>query len=200
MARKRLKHIRTPQRRDRITPSKRPPREDDGPTIYQLARRAELLGEKVIWDAKAHKPAVSGNAAVDATASAIGMLLHQKLISEEEHSAGQTYAMLRLILFGPASPRGSALFKVLATDFIEVAAAKERELTPDEKEEHLVNCRISYYEADNRLRKLHYARRVREVLRRVLIDNQMPDPKRPNQLSRLREGLQVLAFCWRIVR
>lgn len=108
--------------------------------------------------------------------------------------------MLRLKLFGPATARGSALFKVLATDIIAVNIAKENEMTPDEKEEHLVNCRISYYEADNRLRKMHYARRVREILRKVLIDNQLPDPKRPNQLARLREGLQVLAACWRIVR
>ena len=60
--------------------------------------------------------------------------------------------------------------------------------------------RAAYVRGDNRLRNLLYARRVREIVRRVCLDDEYPDPKRPNHLARLREGLQELADTWGLER
>jgi hypothetical protein len=198
--RKRLKSIRTPPKRSAISPSKRPNLDDSGPTDFQLMRRAELIGEGVVCIVGTGEVKITGKVSPDVSSS-LSILHHRQLITTPQFRAGQSYAALRRIIYGKAVPKGSALSKVIAESiFVTIArnqvSRKGTEMTIAERDEWFEEMQIAYYRGDNRLRKLFYARRVREIVRRVLIDDMMPEPKKPNQLARLREGLQELVDVW----
>lgn len=210
-----LKPIRTPQRLNRLSRAQRAKAkqlksasenaEDAGPTTYLLMRRAEMLGESLVSDIASRRVRITGRHSEAATSSSLALLYHLDRITQPQYRAGAMYAAMRRVLFGRAVPKPSVLAKILGESIFATMsmtnaatrAAVSDNLTPEERDEAIEEMRIMYYRGDNRLRKLHYARRVREILRRVIIDDMQPDPKRPNHLHRLREGLQELADCWR---
>lgn len=195
---KRLRSIRTPERRDRIAPSKREP-VDEGPTHFQLLRRAEAMGQSVYYDDKQKRLAITGKNNGQVTASALSLLHYQSKITGPQYRAGLKYQFLRRTLFGAATPKIGGLQGVIHEHLSADSAVKD-ELLPEEVEEREINQRIEYQRGDQALMRILYARRVREMVRRVCVDDMMPQANRPNQLARLREGLQVLADTWRTDR
>ena len=188
-----LKSVKIPQRRNKVSPKKRDVvPSDDGPGIYQIIRRAEVLGETVVVDSITKRPRVSGNAPHGASDSPVELLFNKGKITHAQLKAALLYGQLRQLLFGKSVAKQSTLSSVLSEGHGEA----RHEYTLDEIDEHWEEIRLAYYRGDNRLRKLERARRVREMVRRVVIDRYMPTADRPNHLLRLREGLQELSDCW----
>lgn len=169
---------------------------EDGPTAFQLMRKAEQLGERVACDIASRKVYLTGSNSGSATASALTLLRFHDRITWPQFRAGTTYAWLRFSLFGPATPGAATLFRVIHEHISSDMAIADEETT-EERADRIERMRVQYLRGDNRLRNLLYARRVREMVRRVCIDDYYPDPARPNHLARLREGLQELADTWR---
>lgn len=196
-----LKSIAIPPRANRISKAQRQryraAAEDDGPTPFQLMRRAELMGETVACDIASRRVFMTGSNNGQATATALTLLRFMDRITWGQFRAGSTYAWLRYSLFGPALPSASSLFRVIHEHLSsDMAMAQHAEETSEEKADRLQRMRLQYLRGDNRLRALPYARRVREMVRRVCIDDYYPDPARPRHLDRLREGLEELSGTW----
>ena len=188
-----LKSVKVPHRRNLTAPKERPPViTDDGPGIYQIIRRAEVLGESVVVDKRTNKPRVSGHAPHFASDSPVELLFNQGKLTHAQLRAALLYGQLRQLLFGKSVAKQSTLSSVLSDGHGE----SRREYTIDEIDEHWDEIRLAYYRGDNRLRKLDRHRRVREMVRRVVVDRYMPAKDRPMHLVRLREGLQELSDCW----
>lgn len=209
-----LKSIRTPQRLNRLSRLQRAKQkqlnsaienaEDAGPTTFLLMRRAEILGESLISDIGSRQVRITGRHSQSASSSALALLYDRDRITQPQYRAGAMYAAMRRVLFGRAVPKPSVLAKILGESIFSATVldaafgkATPGALTQEERDEAIEEMRILYYRGDNRLRKLHYARRVREILRLVIIDDMLPDSRRPRYLERLREGLQELADTWR---
>lgn len=168
----RLKSIHTPPRRDKISPSKRPPREDDGPTEFTLQRHAERIGAGTVCDVKSRKVglamsrgtgpmttnALGGKVQADAdfaASSSLSRLEFEEVITPDQWRAGSIYARLNALLFGRGSPKPSALGKVMATSLAqrleaEARAARE-ERDDDEYAEWLDEQKILYRRGEHAL-------------------------------------------------
>lgn len=205
----RRKSIRTPPRRDRISPSKRTPMPDDGPTEFLLQRRAELIGQGTICDLTTHRVEMTGGKAARARAefagsSSLALLLERGKILSRHYRAGTEYARLHRLLWGRSAPQQSGLSKVMATalpERIEAANRAAREEMDDESyAEWIAEQRTIYERGEYRLRHMRgsvTARRlVRIALRAVVIDDMLPTA--PAHIARLRLGLQELCDVWRI--
>lgn len=193
--------IAIPVRRNRISSSQREAIENDdgGPTMYSLQRRAELMGEATYCLVETHETSITGANTGILTGTALGILRTRDMIAAIQFKAGALYAGMRAMLFARAIPASTSIFRMIALDLSEREEIKRLALeTPEDHAERVEEARIMYYRGDNRLRQLPYARGVREVLRRVCIDDQLPDPHRPNQLARLKEGLQELSDTWQL--
>lgn len=206
----RRKSIHTPPRRDRVSPSKRAPLPDDGPTDFALQRKAEAIGLGTVCDVQSHKVDVVGGAGARARAefassSALAMLLETGKIIGKHYRAGCEYSRLHKLIWGRSAPPASGLSKVLATplpDRIAEAthAAREREEMDDDAwAEWIAEQRTLLERGEYRLR--HIAgetitsrRLIRVVLRAVCIDDLAPN--KPGQIWRLRIGLSELADVW----
>lgn len=204
----RRKSIVTPERRDRVAPSKRAPRADDGPTDYQLMRKAEATGGAIACRLDDRSVDFVGGAkaraeAEFASSSALAAIYHHGKVSSGMYRAGTEYARLHRLLFGRSVPRPSGLTKVLATTLDErihqanMAAREERD--DDEREQWLEDQRTLFERGEYRLR--HIAgetivnrRLIRVVVRMVCIDDLFPS--KAGQLWRLRIGLKELADVW----
>jgi hypothetical protein len=205
----RRKSIRTPPRRDRLAPNKRPPMEHDGPTDFQLQRKAEAIGLGTVCNVETHKVEITGgkNArarAEFATSSALALVYDQGLIIAKQYRAGAEYARLHRLLWGRSSPPASGLAKVMATalpERIEQANRIAKEAMDDESyAEWIAEQRTLYERGEYRLRRMRgsiTARRlVRITLRAVIIDDLVPT--QPAHVVRLRLGLNELANVWGI--
>lgn len=206
----RRKSIHTPPRRDKVSPSKRAPMPDDGPTDFALQRHAERVGLGTVCDVQTHKVDVVGGphnrARADfAAGSNLALLLEQGKILGKHYRAGSEYCRLHRILFGRATPPASGLSKVLATTLpdrlAEAAhASRDREELDDEGyAEWIAEQRTLYERGEYRLRHIAgetiTARRlIRIVVRAVAIDGLYPN--KAGQLWRLRIGLNELANVW----
>lgn len=204
----RRKSIRTPPRRDQQSPSQRAPRADDGPTEFQLMRKAEAIGGAIMCRVDTRSVDFVGGAearqaAEFASSSAIAALLHRDRIDLPQYRAGIHYARLHRLLFGRSTPRPSGLTKVLASpleDRIQQAnAAAREERDDDEHAQWLADQRTMYERGEYRLRHIAgetvTARRlIRIVVRMVCIDDMAP--AKAGQLWRLRIGLRELADVW----
>lgn len=204
----RRKSIVTPERRDRVTLSRRAPRADDGPTDFQLMRKAEATGGAIACRLDDRSVDFVGGAkaraeAEFASSSALAGLLHHRRIDSDQFRAGTEYARLHRLLFGRSVPRPSGLTKVLATsieDRVHQANAAAREERDDEQHaEWLAEQRTLFERGEYRLR--HIAgetivnrRLIRVVVRMVCIDDLFPS--KAGQLWRLRIGLRELADVW----
>lgn len=206
----RRKSIVTPPRRDKISPSKRTPMPEAGPTDFTLQRQAERIGQGTYCAVEDHRVHMTGGAAAQARAefassSTIALLLEQGHIIAKQYRAGNEYARLHRLLWGRSTPKQSGLSKVLATalpERIEAAnrAARE-ELDDDAYLEWIADQRTLYERGMYRLchiaGKGHVERRlIRVTLRAVVIDGNYPS--RAGQVSRLRVGLNELADVWGI--
>jgi hypothetical protein len=216
----RIRSIHTPPRLSSITPSKRPPREDDGPTPFQLMRKAEAIGQGVACDVTSRKVEITGGKinqakAEFATSSALARLYHEDRIVHPQYRAGCEYGRLRRLLFGSSVPRESGLTKVLASsieDRIHVANQAAREQRDDaEHADWLAEQRTLFERGEYSLSRLMRAMpqrakhvhakistfrlNVRQLLRCVCVDDQMP---KATQVQPLRIGLQALADTWEI--
>lgn len=206
-----LKSIAIPQRQNRLSKKQRSAAkqlrsaienaEEYGPTDFTLMRRAEILGESLVQDIVSRQVRITGRHSQAATTSSLAVLFHKDRITQPQYRAGILYASMRRVLFGRAVPKPSVLAKILgenifATMGTALAQVRSESMTDEERDEAIEEMRLQYYRGDNRLRRLHYARRVREILRRVVIDDMLPDPRRPNHLARLREGLTELSDTW----
>lgn len=206
----RRKSIHTPPRRDRISPSRRDPMPDDGPTDFTLQRKAEVIGQGTVCDVQTHRVEITGgkNArarAEFATSSSLALLLDRGKIEGHQYRAGCEYLRLHRLLWGRSTPKQSGLSKVLATalpERIEVANAAARDAMDDDAyAEWMQEQRTLYERGEYRLR--HIAgqtivnrRLIRIVLRSVVIDGAMPNHAR--QIYRLRIALSELASVWGI--
>ena len=204
----RRKSIHTPPRRDRLSPSKRAPMPDDGPTDFLLQRKAEQIGLGVASDITTRKVDVVGGpsnrARVEfATSSTIALLLEKGKIEAKHYRAGSEYARLHRLLWGRTTAKQSGLSKVLSTalpERIEQAnAAAREEMDDDARADWLQEQRTLYERGEYRLR--HIAgetgtsrRLIRITLRAVVLDGSMPN--HPRQIWRLRIGLAALAEVW----
>lgn len=147
--RDRLKSIHTPPRRDRVSPSKRQKREDEGPTAFALQRQAETIGAgtacaldgsgKIQYVKEVEGRSVIASKwqadAEFASSSALARLLHEDRITGQQYRAGTNYARLYRLIWGRAVPRESSLTKVMATPMderIAKANAAAREERDDE--------------------------------------------------------------------
>lgn len=203
--RQRIRHemdraIAIPVRRDRIASSRRTALENaelNGPTDFALQRRAELMGQGTYCALGSPETHITGDNTGILTGTALGILRTQDKIAWVQFRAGSFYAGLQHMLFGKVVPGTSSIFRNIALDLVEREQVSRR--ATETEEDHAIRteeARIMYYRGDNRLRALPFARRVREILRRVCLNDALPDPKRPNQLHRLREGLQELVDTW----
>lgn len=206
----RRKSIHTPPRRDRISPSKRAPLPDDGPTDFALLRKAEAIGQGIACDVTTRKVDVTGGPgararAEFATSSPLALLYDREKIDAKQYRAGTEYARLHRLLWGRSTPKQSGLAKVLATalpERIEQANAAARdEMDDDAYADWLAEQRTLYERAEYRLR--HIAgetitsrRIIRITLRAIVIDGSQPNHAR--QIHRLRIALSELANVWGI--
>ena len=206
----RRKSIHTPPRRDRVSPSRRAPLPDDGPTDFTLQRKAEQIGLGVACDLQTRKVDVAGgpenrHRAEFATSSMLALCYDQGKIIAKQYRAGCEYARLHRLLWGRSSPKQSGLSKVLATalpERLEQAAAAAREdMDDDAYAEWIAEQRTLYERGEYRLRHIRgesitSRRLIRVTLRAVVIDDVYPS--RPGQVWRLRLGLNELADVWGI--
>lgn len=204
----RRKSIRTPPRRDRLSPSRRPPLPDDGPTDFLLQRKAELIGQGTVCDVQSHRVEITGGKAARARAefagsSALALLLEQGTIESHQYRAGTEYARLHRLLWGRSTPQQSALAKMIYTELADrvaqANAASREEMDDEAYADWILEQRTLYERGEYRLR--HIAgqtivnrRLIRIVLRAVAIDGSMPN--HPRQLYRLRIALSELASVW----
>ncbi|MEN6302282.1 MAG: hypothetical protein ABFD96_06115 [Armatimonadia bacterium] len=208
--RNRRKSIVTPPRRDKLSPSKRAPMPDDGPTDFTLQRAAERIGLGTACDVESRKVDIVGGPqnrarAEFASSSTLALLYEQGKITHEQYRAGTEYARLHRLLWGRSTPKQSGLAKVMATalpERIEQAtrAAKE-ELDDDAYLDWIQEQRTLYERGEYRLR--HIAgetitsrRLIRITLRAVALDGSQPN--HPRQVWRLRIALAALAEVWGI--
>lgn len=193
---KRLKSIHTPSRRDRLAPSQRPPTGDEGPTDYQLMRRAETMGEGIYCEIGSPKTLMTGKNDGRTTSTAIGLLRFQDKITAPQFRAGAMYAYLRSALFGHPTPKAVSLYRVIHEHLSsDSAIAFREEETTEEKQERMYQMRLEYQRGDGRLQKLPYYTKVRITLRATIIDDLYPANN--TILSRLRIGLSELSDVWR---
>ena len=204
----RRKSIYTPPRRDRMSPSKRAPMPDDGPTEFLLLRKAELIGQTIERDPDTGKVRITCGKAAHARAefagsSTLALLLDQDKIESKQYRAGNEYARLHRLLWGRTSPKQSGLSKVLATalpERIEQAnRASKEELDDEAYADWLQEQRTLYERGEYRLRHIAgetitMRRLIRITLRAVVLDGSMPN--HPRQVWRLRIGLNALADVW----
>lgn len=206
----RRKSIHTPPRRDRISPSRRAPMPDDGPTDFALQRKAEVIGRGTVCSVEDRRVSIVGGpealaAAEFASSSALALLRHEGKILPKQYQAGNEYARLHRTLFGRSTPKQSGLAKVLATalpERIEEANRVSRvEMDDDAYIEWMTDQRTLYERGEYRLTHIagenHVTRRlIRIVLRAVVIDGLYPN--KAGQVWRLRIGLNELADVWGI--
>ena len=197
-----IKSIAIPVRRDLVAPSRRPLVEEEhgGPTDFTLMRQAERMGETMYCVVGNRKVVMTGGNNGQASASSLSILHYHDKITNPQYHAGLAYAAMRKLLFGKAYPKGSHLSKVIATSIFQTLqmrdAQRKMDVSDEERDEYFEEVRLMYYRGDNRLRRLPYFERVREMVRRVCIDDMMPDPAKPRHLKRLRIGLQELHNTW----
>lgn len=204
----RRKSIVTPPRRDKISPSRRAPMPDDGPTDFTLQRKAEVIGQGTYCAVDDHRVHMTGGKDAQARAefassSTLALLLEQGRIIGKHYRAGSEYARLHRLLWGRSTPKQSGLSKVLATalpERIEAAnkAARE-ELDDDAYLDWIGEQRTLYERGMYRLCHIaghdHVERRlIRVTLRAVVIDGSYPS--KAGALYRLRVGLNELADVW----
>jgi len=145
----RLKSIHTPPRRDKVSPSKRQKREDEGPTPFALQRQAEIIGASTYCELNGRgtigmvKQKNGENLfskqwaqeAEFASSSALARIYNEARITSQQYRAGINYARLYRLIWGRAVPKESSLTKVMATsmeDRIKQANAAAREERDDE--------------------------------------------------------------------
>jgi hypothetical protein len=203
----RRKSIRTPPRRDRISPSRRDPSPEDGPTEYTLQRKAEQIGLGTVCDVQTHKVEIAGGpgarAKVEfATSSTLALLLQHGRIQPPQYRAGNEYARLHRLLWGRSTAKPSALAKVMATALPERIEQANRiareELDDDAYADWLADQRTLYERGEYRLRhiagfSITERRLIRVTLRATVIDGTYP---KATAISRLRIGLAALAETW----
>ncbi len=204
----RRKSIRTPPRRDRLSPSKRAPLPDDGPTDFTLQRKAELIGQGTVCDVTTRKVEITGGKGNRARAefagsSTLALLLDRDKIDSSQYRAGNEYARLHRLLWGRTTPKQSGLAKVMATalpERIEQANRLAKEELDDEAyADWLQEQRTLYERGEYRLRHIAgetgtMRRLIRITLRAVVLDGSMPN--HPRQVWRLRIALRELAAVW----
>lgn len=218
----RIRSIRTPPRLSSVSPSKRPPRENDGPTPLQLLRKAETIGETIVCDVPSRKVEITGGKLAQgkaefASSSALARLYHEEHIQHPQYRAGSEYTRLRRLLFGSAVARESGLTKVMATsidDRIREANRKAREERDDEAyADYMVEQRTLFERGEHALhhvqRPLHdraryahtllsvFRNQVRILVRRVCIDDEYPR-RLETSVPLLRIGLTALSDVWRM--
>lgn len=204
----RRKSIVTPPRRDKISPSKRTPMPDDGPTDFTLQRKAEVIGQGTYCAVDDHRVHMTGGKAAQARAefassSTLALLLEQGRIIGKHYRAGSEYARLHRLLWGRSTPKQSGLSKVLATalpERIEASNKAAREELDDEAYLDWIGEQRTLYER-GMYRLCHIAghdhverRLIRVTLRAVVIDGSYPS--KAGALYRLRVGLNELADVW----
>lgn len=204
----RRKSIVTPPRRDKISPSKRAPMPDDGPTDFTLQRKAEVIGQGTYCAVDDHRVHMTGGKAAQARAefassSTLALLLEQGRIIGKHYRAGSEYARLHRLLWGRSTPKQSGLSKVLATalpERIEASNKAAREELDDEAYLDWIGEQRTLYER-GMYRLCHIAghdhverRLIRVTLRAVVIDGSYPS--KSGALYRLRVGLNELADVW----
>jgi hypothetical protein len=220
--RDRIRSIRTPERRDRITPSKRTVQEDAGPTPFALMRKAEMIGKGVVCDITTRRVTIGTGKADQAKAefassSALARLLHEDLIDGDQYRGGTHYARLHRLVWGRATARESSLTKVMASSmeemFAKEIAARRDELDDAEYTDWLAEQRVLLERGEYALTRIPapilnkakhaaakantYRRQVRVVLRQVCIEDIYP---RRTLVTGLRAGLNVLAETWELDR
>lgn len=206
----RRKSIHTPPDRSKLTPSRRAPMPDDGPTEYTLQRKAEVIGQGTYCAVDDHRVHMTGGRDAQARAefassSTIALLLEQGRIIGKQYRSGSEYARLHRLLWGRSTPKQSGLSKVLATALPErieqsVRAARE-EMDDDAYLDWIGEQRTLYERGMYRLchiaGKGHVERRlIRVTVRAVVIDGSYPS--KAGALYRLRIGLNELADVWGI--
>lgn len=205
----RRKSIRTPPDRSKISPRKRAPMPDDGPTDYQLQRKAEVIGEGTYCRVDDHRIAMTGgkgamSRAEFASSSALALLLDRGLLESHQYRAGMEYARLHRLIFGASTPGASSLSKMLATalpERIEAANRAAKEQLDDEAYiEWQQEQRTLYERGEYRLRHMPGSatarRNARIAFRLAVIDNLLP--VQSGQVARLRHILNELANVWGI--
>lgn len=219
--RDRIKSIHTPPRLSSMSPSKRPARENDGPTDLQLLRKAEAIGQSIACAIDTRKVEITGGKMAQgkaefASSSALARLYHETHIEHPQYRAGCEYTRLRRLLFGSSVARESGLTKVLATsieDRIHEANKAAREDRDDEAyADYIADQRAAFEQGEHALhhvqRPLHdraryahtllsvFRNQVRILVRRVCIDDEYPN--RPEtSVPLLRIGLTAMADTWR---
>jgi hypothetical protein len=206
---KRLKSIHTPPRQDRITPSQRRARADDGPNAFQLQRQAEQINASTYCEVDGGAIGITKNGnfskqiaadAAFAASCAIAKLRYEDRITLQQYRAGLEYARLFYLSAGKTHPKQSALAKAMATsleDRIKQANAAARELRDDgEYEDWLSDQHTLYKRAVHRLNHLpgldHVERRIlRTYINRTVVESIYPVNGR--WLNALRLGLKELA-------
>lgn len=218
----RIRSIRTPPKLSRVSPSKRPPRADDGPTPFQLMRQAEAIGQGIVCDVQSRKVRITGRPGSQAEAefassSALAKLRFDEWITLTQYLAGNEYAKIRRLIFGASVPKQSTLTKVMASsleDRLHAAQQAARDERDDEEyAEYLADKRAAFEQGERALSHVQayfpdnarsaaalasaFRNKVRIVVRRVCIDDEYPkQPKTTVPL--LRTGLQALADTWRM--
>lgn len=173
--RDRIKSIHTPPRRDKVSPSKREPREDAGPTAFALQRKAETIGAGTYCDVSDRKVGMAKNVGTGtnhkavfskatiaqaefASSGALERLRHEDRLTSEQFRAGSTYRRLHRLLFGSTVPRESSLTKAMATPLEErlrqeaVAARDERD--DEEHAEWLTDQRTMYERGEHAMARI----------------------------------------------
>jgi hypothetical protein len=203
----RRKSIRTPPRRDRISPSKRDPMPEAGPTDFLLQRKAEQIGLGTVCDVETKRVQILGGAPNQArvefaTSSVLALLREHNKILHRHYQAGTEYGRLHRTLFGRSTPKPSSLGRMIYTDLNERLDAERKqtreEMDDDAYIEWMQEQRVLYERGEYRLRhiagcSITERRLIRIVLRHVILDNAYP---RATQIGRVRIGLNELADVW----
>lgn len=205
----RRKSIHTPPKRSKISPSKREPMPDVGPTEFTLQRKMETIGEGIFCRVDDHRIAVTGkpgsqSAAEFASSSPAALLLHNGRIIMRQYRAASEYSRLHRTLFGRSTPPASGLSKVLATTLPERLAEATRasrhagEMDEETYTDWIIEQRTLFERGEYRLRHMEGSitsrRNVRIALRSVLIDQIYPTHL--GLIARLRRALNELADVW----
>lgn len=163
----------------------------EGPTIYALQRKAELIGEHVIID-RHGRFRISGETNTSLTTTRLDLALATNQIGNAEHLAGIIYGSMHHALFGNLHPKITSFYAALVHEHLttEIGDSSRAFLTYDEKEERLEQIKARFDRADDRLKSMPVD--LRRSTRALCLDAGECD------MDMAVIGLSVLRRHWRI--
>ncbi|MCP5087901.1 MAG: hypothetical protein GY952_14000 [Rhodobacteraceae bacterium] len=191
MSKKRQRSIRTPPRRDHITPSKRETTVESGPTREAIIQRCKQIG--VAFETMANGRVVP-EANIQRSTDALSLLAGRDEITGVQLQSGFVYGYLHMMLFGQSWP-SAADYSGIVHEVLDVDSHVVRDagrLTEEDREAYRRGAHYRFGKADQALQRRVISNRVRPITRIVCLQGLMP--RTANEMTFLHSGLNAIAF------